>query len=111
MKIQLDTTNKKIKIEEEINIGELIEQLEKLLPNNLWKEFSLEVNIIHNWSSPIIIEPIKPMPPYPIQPIPYTPYPGFPNYPWITCGTGTANNSLTLNEGVFCIELNNKTIN
>jgi hypothetical protein len=107
MKIQLDTTNKKIKIEEEINIGELLEQLEKLLPNELYKEFSLEVNVINNWSNPIIVEPINPIPPYPIQPIPYTPYPGFPNYPWITCGTS----NLTLNKGVFCIELNNKTIN
>jgi hypothetical protein len=35
MKLQLDTTNKTIKIEELVNLGELTEMLEKILPNGL----------------------------------------------------------------------------
>lgn len=56
MKIQLDTTNKVIKLESSINLGELVKNLEKLLPKGEWKDFSLETNtVINNWSNPIII--------------------------------------------------------
>ena len=41
MKIQLDTINKTIKIEEQVNLKELVKTLEKLLPKGLWKEFDL----------------------------------------------------------------------
>jgi hypothetical protein len=57
MKIQLDTTNKTIKIEESVNLNELFELLNKILPNDTWKEFKLETNTIINWNStPIIIK-------------------------------------------------------
>lgn len=55
MKIQLDTTNKSIKIEEKINLKELMETLEKLLPNELWKEFTIETVTITNLNIPQII--------------------------------------------------------
>ena len=55
MKLQLDTTAKTIKIEETVNLGEFIEKVEMLLPNGQWKEYKLEVSIINNWTSPIII--------------------------------------------------------
>lgn len=42
MKIQLDTTNKTIKVEESVKLQELTDALEKLLPNGEWKEFKLE---------------------------------------------------------------------
>jgi hypothetical protein len=45
MKIQLDTTAKIIRVEEKVNLGELTETLEKLLPGGLWKQFSLETNV------------------------------------------------------------------
>lgn len=56
MKIQLDTKNKTIKIEDDVKLSELVDTLERLLPKGKWKEFTLEVNtIIDRWSSPIII--------------------------------------------------------
>jgi hypothetical protein len=39
MKIQIDTTEKTIKVELPVNMGELETELEKLLPN--WKEYTL----------------------------------------------------------------------
>jgi hypothetical protein len=69
MKIQLNTTDKIIKIEESVNLNELLNLLEQMLPNELWKEYMLETNtIINNWQNPII------WPVYPIYPTPY--------YPW-----------------------------
>ncbi len=56
MKIQLDFDNKTIKLENSVNLGELAETLNKILPNNQWKDFKLETNtVINNWSSPTII--------------------------------------------------------
>jgi len=46
MKLQLDTTNKIITLECNVNLGELTDLLEKMLPNGVWKEFTLEFNII-----------------------------------------------------------------
>lgn len=60
MKIQFDTTSKTIRIEERVNLGEFIEKMEMLLPNEQWKEFKLEVTVLTNWINPIIIE--KPIP-------------------------------------------------
>ena len=100
MKIQLDTIAKIIRIEEAVNLGELSDILEKLLPNGEWKTYKLEVSVIHNWSSP-----------NPWVEIPHYPYP---LYPWVTnpctvlLSTGTAGilNADTDNKnGVFNLEL------
>lgn len=67
MKIQLDTTLKTIKVEESVKLSKLIETLKKLLPNNEWKDFTLETNtVISYWSNPIIIKeyPVYPQRPY-----------------------------------------------
>lgn len=53
MKIQLDTKEKTITIEEQINIKEFITTIKKLLPN--WDEYSLKVTTIYNWWNPITI--------------------------------------------------------
>jgi len=54
MKIQLDTIGKTIKVEDKVNIKELYDFLDKILPNGEWHNFSLEVSvIINNWSLPI----------------------------------------------------------
>lgn len=45
MKIQLDTERKIIDIEGKVNIGELIEVLKKLFPNDEWKEFDIATRI------------------------------------------------------------------
>ena len=56
MKLQIDTTVKTIKIEENIKFSKLIETLKKLFPNNEWKDFTLETNTtINHWSNPIVI--------------------------------------------------------
>jgi len=94
MKLQIDTTNKTIKIEEPVNLKELTDLLEKLLPKGEWKEFKLEPQIIVNWNNPIIIEKELQCP---------SPY----QQPWITCdvaGTGKNEINYTLNPGVYNIE-------
>ena len=55
MKMQLDTTNKTIKIEENVKISKLIEVLKQMLPTD-WKNFTLETHTtIVNWNEPYII--------------------------------------------------------
>lgn len=103
MKIQLDTTNKTIKIEENILISKLINTLKGLLPNNEWKKYTLETHtVINNWGSPYIIKEI------PIYPRPY--YPAYPTFPWYTTVGKTTTeykveNQMSLKSGVFNVEL------
>lgn len=76
MKLQIDTFKKLITIEEQTNLSELFEAIQKLLPDT-WKEWNIQSAQIINLSQPVIIKeyPILPTyPTYPVQP-----------YPWITC--------------------------
>lgn len=67
MKLQLDTTNKTVKVEENVKVSQLIKTLKALLPKD-WENFTIETHtVINNWSYPIIIKE-----PY------YEPY----RYPW-----------------------------
>jgi hypothetical protein len=108
MKIQIDTTNKTIKIEEKVNLNELFEALNRLFPNNEWKEFSLETNMTINWSpNPIIVQPFN---------IPYNkPYiPQYPNYPWYVpttyCNDDSINKSkFNVTNGIVDPTLNKTT--
>lgn len=118
MKIKLDTEKKILSIEEQVNMGSLIDMLENLLPNGLWREFKIETNPINNWTNPIIIKeyPVYPTSPntVPFQPFtPMQPYPNpypdpmHPTYPWITCGTSTDSKTdftCGLAPGVFNVE-------
>ena len=72
MKLRIDTALKQIQIEEKVNLGELFTKLEQLLPNDLWKEYSIEVVVLNNWINPIIID--RPYPVYPTQPFWHNPY-------------------------------------
>lgn len=57
MRIQLDTSEKTIKVEGTVPFKELIDTLKKLLPDREWEKYTLESNTtIHNWSYPIYIE-------------------------------------------------------
>lgn len=94
MKLQLDTTNKLIKVEETVNLGEFTEAIERLLPDGKWKEFKLETQTVINWNNPIIIEPYR---------IPYTP-PWW-QQPWITYDTTDRTKNYTLNSGVYNVEM------
>lgn len=68
MKIQLDTNAKTIKVEEDVNLSELISKLKKLLPKGEWKEYTLQSNttiqwytypyIIYNYNKPFWQQPI-----------------------------------------------------
>lgn len=92
MKLIIDTEQKTINLEQEVNLGELFGYLMQIFPNNLWTEFKLIPTILTNWVSPIIIEPIYPQP-Y-IQP-------WKPDYPWITyCN----NDQVELNTGRYCVQ-------
>jgi hypothetical protein len=51
-----------------VNLNELINELNKLFPNETWKEYDIEINVIR----------------YHTEPIPYVPNPYPPTYPWVT---------------------------
>ena len=57
MKLQIDTNKKTIKIEESINLFDLMNTLNQLFPNDSWKEYSLESATITNWINPTYIQP------------------------------------------------------
>ena len=64
MKLQIDTTEKVIKVEEQVNFGELVKVLNKLLPKGEWKKYKLETNTVINWNP----NPVWTFPTYPILP-------------------------------------------
>lgn len=94
MKLQLDTKNKTIKVQEsEVILEDLIATLETLLPDGKWKEFILETNTTQiTWTNPFYIEPYR-------TPIGYP----WPNYPWITC-ENSDNMQYHVNVGTYNIE-------
>ena len=98
MRIQLDTTEKTITIEEDVNLHNFYEQINSLLPNGLWREFTLKVSVIKEWENPISIPNISnPQPYHPQSPYdnPYSPV-------WYT--NGSTDNFL-LNDGVYNITI------
>jgi len=69
MKIQItiNDTYKGIRILESATFEKVIEALDKMFPNNSWKEFTLEItNDIIYWQDPLV----------------YSVYPSYPTYPW-----------------------------
>lgn len=97
MRLILDTTAKTIKIDSSVNLGELVEALKKLLPEDEWLTFRLETNTHIVWKDPIIIRD-------------YPSYPYYPNYPWwkpaeVICGNPSDTNYHTLQQGTFCVEI------
>ena len=97
MKLQLDTISKVIRLEEKVNLNELYNVLNKLLPQGEWKEFSIETNTTIIWRDPIVYPYY--IPTYPIQKL-----------PWITYGTAGSpdiqdvQTSYNVNSGVYNIE-------
>lgn len=58
MKITIDREQKLIKIEEKVNLNDFIKELDELLPNNKWKEYSLECTYTQNiWNPPFYERP------------------------------------------------------
>lgn len=92
MKIQLDLDNKKIKVEEAVNLGKLFENLESLLPLGKWREFELQTNVTINWTNPIVINPEPYRNPYPY----YEPWKSpfwYEQRPWLISDTININNA------------------
>ena len=56
MKIQIDTKEQTIAVEQNIKLNELIEALDKLFPKGEWKEYTLKTETIINWNNPIYID-------------------------------------------------------
>ena len=98
MKIELDTKEKTIKVAEDVNLEEFVSLAKQLLPDGLWKEYTLKTNTIINWTStPIVINPYRPYYPQPYYPwITYTDDAVYDYTGVITTGTGTIPN------GVIC---------
>lgn len=103
MKIQLDTVKKTIILENDVNLDEFFKRIRIMLPNDLWKKFTLRKDYINkfDWIDPIIV-------PYPI-PVPIWP-PYTPPYPWITWGDHTGTPlpeipTITCSNGIFNIEM------
>jgi hypothetical protein len=103
MKLQLDTENKTITIEEDVNLHEFYEQINSILPGGLWREFTLKVGKIREWNNPITITPYTPINPFaPIDPNP-SPYTNpYPTYPHIWYTTSNSDND-TLITGIYNI--------
>ena len=104
MKIQIDTDNKTITINEDVLFKTLMAELDKLFPNKSWEHFKLLTTPIVNWSNPIIIEPVYP-PLYPTSPI----YPTYPMFPWVIEGVCTddeitTNGTINYNSGTYNVE-------
>jgi len=55
MKLQIDTTEKVIRVLENVNLGDLTKTLNTLFPKGEWKKFSLETNVNIDYSNPIIV--------------------------------------------------------
>jgi hypothetical protein len=93
MKVQLDTDQKTIKIEESINLHEMIKIVKKILPNGEWKEFKVETGVNIVWG----INPFF----YNTAPYVYKgdPYP----YPWSSNIATYSTNGLTAG-GLFNIQ-------
>jgi len=59
MKLQIDTENKTIKVEQNVLFSDLLKVLNKLLPKE-WKNYTLETNSTWYWYNPIPYYPSRP---------------------------------------------------
>ncbi len=109
MKIQIDTTQKVIRLESSENMGKFFTAIQQMLPNDLWKDFKLETNTTIQWINPIIwrdiyVQPIMQPITYPWITQPMTPYP---TMPWITYG-GSETSEIKmqhLKEGCYNVQM------
>ena len=88
MKIQLDTINKTITIEEDVNLHDFYEEINSILPGGLWREFTLKVEKIKEWDNPITVTPHTPINPY------TNPYPTYPQI-WYTTSNSDKDTLIT----------------
>lgn len=108
MKIQIDTTNKTVSFDENINLAELFETIQRLLPDN-WKEYKLlSINVTVNYKT--VFKEKEYVNPY-INPYRLTPtYPNYEPYR-VFCGTDPVfltNNETTANKAINAYDYYNK---
>lgn len=90
MKITIETSNKTIKVEEALNVGELVKQLREVLGDKM-NEYTLMPYDIKWVSSPAAANPVVLNPVWVNPTWIYPSYPSVPYDPWrITCGGTTA---------------------
>ncbi len=53
MKIQLDYDNKTVSIEDNVDLGDFVDKIRKILPD--WREWKLETKTEIIWSQPTVI--------------------------------------------------------
>jgi hypothetical protein len=97
MKIQIDTINKTLTIEESVNLHDFYEEINNLLPGGTWRDYTLNVTKIIEWINPITID--TPYNPPPITTPGTNPYPGIPQ---IWYGPTTTSNT----SGVYNLDIN-----
>ena len=98
MRLQIDTSNKTIKLDEDVNLGDLMEALNRLFPTKDWKEYKLQTNtVINNWCNPIRIVDWPGWNPFPITLPYYQPTVPYQQLPYIiNCTTDTNPNAYTI---------------
>jgi len=101
MRIQIDTSAKTIRIEESVKLPELFSMIKKLLPNDEWKNYSLESAVINNWWNPIYIDRYVPIIPL-VNPNPLIP----PFYTTCEVNVGNGNAATSVPGSTYCIEMN-----
>jgi len=65
MKLQIDTTEKAIRLLDSVPMGELVDILKKLLPDKAWREFSIQYAGEVHWKDVIYVPLTYPQPIYP----------------------------------------------
>jgi hypothetical protein len=103
MKIQIDTENFEIKLDEDtVLLSELITVLDNLFPNGEWKDYKLRQEKIINWTNPIIIN----------EPLKVEPYQPWQTQPWYITGSNTSiyNTPDTLTTHNFDIQMSTNNL-
>ena len=99
MKIIIDTSAKTISVEDVVNLKEMFDEIHRLLPNDLWKEYSFVNN--GKIVAPVEFVPIPMFPTYPY--VPYEPsIPNYPMYPTSPFYYGTTTTVLT-DKDIICV--------
>lgn len=100
MKLELDTTKKTIKIEEEVKLTKLISVIKRLLPNGEWQDFTLLTNTtINHWSNPIIYKEYWP------TSKPWREYPWIISNPIYYTNTNNDSTAYQLKAGTYNIDI------
>ncbi len=107
MRLQIDTTQKTIKVEGKVNLLDLVETLERMLPDGVWKTFSLETDVQIIWSEPIKLVPSWPYYPWWTPVMYYRTVTDSPTVtsPAYTLTTDGEEGLWTLTEGTYNIEI------